>query len=92
MGEMAKYAIKVGLAVLAGTAMLTALLAIISVINSGFATKGLLLQAIRLIGVILPFDAGSVFNTVSISVSALLAFITARKVYEVMSNFAQSTD
>ena len=92
MGEMAKYAIKVGLAVLAGTAMLTALLSIISVVNNGLSSRGLLLEAVRLIGVILPFEASTILNTVSTSVAALLSFITARKVYEVASNFAQSTD
>lgn len=92
MGEMAKYAIKVGLAVLAGTAMLTALLAIIGVVTSGLSSIGVLNEALRLIAVFMPFNVGTVFAYLSTSVSALLAFITARKVYEVMSNFAQSTD
>lgn len=56
MGEMAKYAIKVGLAVLAGTAMLTALLAIIGVVTSGLSSIGVLNEALRLIAVFMPFS------------------------------------
>ncbi len=93
MGEMAKYAIKVALAVLAGGAMLAALLAIIAVVNSGLSVStGVLGEMLGLIGILLPFNVGAVFGTLSLVGAALLAFITARKVYEIMSNFAQSTD
>lgn len=91
MGEMAKYAIKVGLAVVAGGAMLAALLAIIAVIGS-FSSIGILSEMFGLIGIFMPFNVGTVFTFTAISFAALLSFITARKVYEIMSNFAQSTD
>lgn len=91
MGEMAKYAIKVGLAVLAGGAMLAALIAIIAVIGS-FSSVGILSEILGLIGIFMPFNVGTVFTFTAVGFSALLAFITARKIYEIMSNFAQSTD
>lgn len=91
MGEMAKYAIKVGLAVISGGAMLAALLAIISVVGS-LSGVGVLTEVLGLIGIFMPFNVGTVFAFTSVGFAALLSFVTARKVYEVMSNFAQSTD
>lgn len=91
MGEMAKYAIKVALAVVVGAAMLAGLIAVISAV-SGIASVGILSEMLGLIGIFMPFNMGTVFTSVGVAISALIAFITARKVYDVMINFAQSTD
>lgn len=92
MGEMAKYAIKVALAVATGAAMLVALLAIIGLVASGLGSVGVLSEMLGLIGILMPFNVGTVFGFTATLFAGLLAFITARKVYEIMSNFAQSTD
>lgn len=92
MGEMAKYAIKVALAVATGAALLTALLAIIGLVSSGLGSVGILSEMFSLIGILMPFNVGTVFAYTATLFSGCLAFLGARKVYEIMTNFAQSTD
>lgn len=90
MGEMAKYAIRVGIAVVVGGAMLAGLLAIIAVVSS-ISSVGILTEILGLIGIFMPFNVGTVFTFTATCFAAMLAFITARKVYEIMNNFAQGT-
>lgn len=92
MGEMAKFVIKIALAVATGAALLVGVLALIGIIVSGLSSVGILTEMFALIGIFMPFNVGTVFTFASIAFAGLLAFVTARKVYEITTNFSQSTD
>lgn len=90
MGETIVYAIKVALAVAAGLAFFSALLAITSFIGS-ITANSVFNEIISLVAVYLPFNVAVPFNTFIGFVSGVLAFLGARKAYQMLSEMHKSS-
>ena len=81
MGNSVVYAIKIAFVVSATLAFVVALNLLISGITN-FATNTALGEIIGLISIYLPFSANTVFGLLLTSMSAILAFLVAKKLYE----------
>lgn len=84
MGNSIVYAIKIALAVAATMAFVAAILVILSFLIS-LGTSSVLGEVFGLISVYLPFSPATVFGTVSATIVAILAFLVARKVWDLTS-------
>lgn len=92
MGETIVYALKIALAVACALAFLAAILALLSIlINYSANNPSILSEVIGLISVYLPFNAGTVFGILISVGNAVLAFLIAKKVYELTSNTYKSS-
>lgn len=90
MGETIVYAIKVALAVAAGLAFVAAIVTLIGLM-SGFTIPGVFGEIIGLISVYLPFSPKSVFSTFLAIIGGIIAFICAKKAYEVLTTVYKSS-
>lgn len=81
MGNSAVYAIKVALTVSATLAVVVAINALIGGVST-FATNTPLGEIIALISIYLPFSSGYFFGIIGTAITAILAFIVAKKIYE----------
>ena len=81
MGNSIVYALKVALTVAATLAVVVAINALISGVAL-LTTNTALGEIIALISIYLPFNGGYFFGIISTAMTAILAFMVARKVYE----------
>lgn len=80
MGESLVYAIKIALAVAATMAFITAIITIVSLLTS-FVANTMLGEILGLISIYLPFNPSFVFGSVTSVMSAILAFLVAKKIW-----------
>ena len=81
MGNSIVYAIKLALTVAATMAVVVAINALIAGI-SVLTTNTALGEVIALISIYLPFNGGYFFGIISLAITSILAFMVARKIYE----------
>lgn len=82
MGESLVYAIKIGLAVACSLAFVAAVITLVSLL-SAFVANSMLGEIIGIISIYLPFNPAWVFGIVSSTVTAILAFLVARKIWDI---------
>lgn len=85
MGSSVVYAVKIALVVSATLALVVALNALIIGVTT-FATNTALGEIIALISIYLPFSGGIFFGVISTALTAILAFLVAKKIYELLVN------
>lgn len=90
MGESLVYAIKVAIVVAATTAFVAATMTLFSLVIT-FTTNTPLGEIIGVISVYLPFNGGAFFGVIQASITAILAFLIAQKVYELLVNVQRSS-
>ena len=81
MGESVVYAIKIALAVACTMAFVVAILTLMNFLVS-LTTSSVLGEVIGLISVYLPFNPATIFGTISTTIIGIIAFLVARKVWE----------
>lgn len=89
MGESLVYAIKIAIVVAATMAFTVAIITLFNLIVV-FTGSTVLGEIIALISIYLPFSGGQFFAIVSASITAILAFLCAQKVYELLTNAQKS--
>ena len=90
MGESIVYALKVALAVAVFLAFMSAIITLISFIVS-LASTSVIGEVIGLISIYLPFNPASVFASIGTAISAIIAFLVARKIFTLSINTYQAT-
>lgn len=90
MGESIVYALKVALAVAVFLAFMSAIITIISFIVS-FASASIFGEIIGLISIYLPFNPAAVMASIATAMGAIIAFLTARKIFTLSINTYQAT-
>lgn len=90
MGESIVYALKVALAVAVALAFATAIVTILGLVVS-FATSTVLGEVIGLISIYLPFNPSAVFAGIGTAMTAIIAFLLARKIFTISINTYQAT-
>lgn len=82
MGESIVYAIKTALIVVFTGVFIASIVTITSTIFN-FAGSTVVGEALGIVSMCLPFDAGAVFSAILASLNAVIVFIVARKLYEI---------
>lgn len=82
MGETLVYAIKIALAVACALAFVAAIITLIGLLTS-FVANTMLGEIIGLISIYLPFNPAAVFGVVASTITACLAFLVARKIWDI---------
>lgn len=82
MGEAIVYGIKVGLAIAAAVAFMAAVVVLIGAFQ-GFTAPTIFGEVLALISIYLPFRPATIFGTFLTIAAAVIAFLIARKVYQV---------
>lgn len=90
MGETIVYAIKIALAVAAGIAFFAAIITLFSFISTVFS-NGILNETFHLISILLPFRPVGPLNVFLSFASGVLAFLGARKAYQLLSEMHKSS-
>lgn len=90
MGESIVYAIKTAIIVVAVATFTASLFAITSTIMS-FASNSVLGEALGLISVFLPFNAGTVFASIVSAFNVILIWVIARKIFELTLRANEAT-
>lgn len=80
MGESLVYAIKIALAVAATMAFVAAIITIVGLLTA-FVANTMLGEILGVISVFLPFNPSAVFGSVMSTLTAILAFLVAKKVW-----------
>lgn len=87
MGNSFVYAVKIALIASITLAFATALNALIALIQSFvLSSSSAIGEVLTLISLYLPFNAGTVFSGLIASMSSILTFLVAKKVYELVIN------
>lgn len=82
MGETLVYAIKIALAVACALAFVAAIITMVSLL-SAFLANTMLGEIIGLISIYLPFNPAIVMATLGSTITAILAFLVARKIWDI---------
>lgn len=82
MGESLVYAIKIALAVAATMAFVTAIITLVGLLIA-FVANSMLGEIIGLISVFMPFNPAFVFGSVLSVMNAIIAFLIARKIWDI---------
>ena len=90
MGDSIIYAVKVSLAVAAGLAFYVILQTLINTI-AVFAFGNVVFEIFALVSMFLPFNALAVMLSLSASITAILAFLIGKKIYEFYLNTMSNT-
>ena len=90
MGDSVVYAVKVSLSVAAGLAFFVVLQALINSFASWAAT-GVVFEIFALVSMFLPFNALAVMTSLLASITAILAFLVGKKIYEFYINTMSNT-
>ena len=90
MGEMIVYGIKIAFAISIGLAFAIAINALIQGIVS-IVFGNIIGEVLGIISMCLPFDARAVFSAIVGSMSAILAFMIAKKLWELSSDLFSLT-
>lgn len=84
MGETLKYALKISVLVGLALTLFNGVYALIALITLGILPSAFG-EVIKLVNVYLPFNANSFFVFFSTAISGILAFMIARKTYDILS-------
>lgn len=90
MGESLVYAIKVALAIAIATTFASAIIVVVNLLSS-IVIHSVVGEVFGLMSVFLPFSPAPVFGAIVLSMSAILAFLVAKKVYSLCSDFLLGT-
>lgn len=90
MGEMIKFGIKLALAISLGLAFMTAITTLLKLITT-VIFHNVIGEVLGILSACLPFDALSVFSTIGTACSAILAFLFAKKIFELGGNLTTWT-
>lgn len=90
MGEMIKFGIKMALVISISLAFMTALTSLLSLITS-VIFNNVIGEVLKLMSMCLPFDAASVLGNLGTATSAILAFLVAKKIQELLGQYADWT-
>lgn len=82
MGDSVVYAIKIGLAVSATMIFVTAIIALVSLLTS-LVSSSIIGEILGILSVYLPFNPVPVFVGVTSSITAILSFLIARKIWDI---------
>lgn len=85
MGESVVYAIKIGLAVAIASVFAAAIVVLVSGLFSLVLTS-IVGEVLAIISVCLPFNPVPVFGAFQLSMAGILAFLVAKKIYNLCSN------
>lgn len=83
MGETIVYALKLALAIATGLAFFAAILSLLALINS-LTFGNVFTQVLGLVSIYLPFKPKTPFMTLATFMSAVLAFLCARKAFQLL--------
>lgn len=83
MGESLIYAIKVSLAVALTMTFVAAIITLVSLLTS-FVTTSILGEVMGLISIYLPFNPATVFGVLESSIIAILSFLIAHKIWDLV--------
>lgn len=81
MGEMIKFGITLGFAIALGVVFFAAINTLITML-SNLIFGNFIGEALGIISMCLPFDAGAVFHGFQVVISGVLAFLIAKKIWE----------
>ena len=84
MGELIVNGIKWAFIIAVGATFLVAINALLTGLSS-LVFGGVIAEVLGIMGCCLPFDAGAVFASIGLSISAILAFMVAQKIYDLTS-------
>lgn len=90
MGESLVYGIKVALAIAIATVFAAAIIVLVNGLTS-IVFHSVVGEIIGLISIFLPFTPGPVFASLSLSMAGILAFLVAKKIYNLCSDFLLGT-
>lgn len=90
MGEMIKFGIKLALAISLGLAFMVAITTLLNLITT-VVFDNVIGEVLGLISCCLPFNALSVFSAIGTASSAILAFLVAKKIFELGGNLTTWT-
>lgn len=85
MGELIVNGIKIAFWVAIALVFMTAIQTLLNLITS-IVFANIIGEVLGIISMCLPFDAGAVFGSIGTAVSAILAFLIAKKIYEYSTN------
>lgn len=81
MGDSVVYAIKIGLAVACTMAFVVAVITLVGLLTS-FVSSSIIGEIIGLMSIYLPFDPVPVFTSLTATITAILAFLIAHKIWD----------
>lgn len=84
MGELIVNGIKWAFIIAVGATFLVAINALLTGLST-VVFGGIISEIFGLIGCCLPFNAGAVFGSIGLAISAILAFMVAQKIYDLTS-------
>lgn len=90
MGETIVYALKIALAITVAATFSAAIIAFVGGLTT-LAFDSIVGEVLLLISVMLPFSPLPVFGAIQLSITAILAFLVARKIYDLCSNYLLGT-
>ncbi len=90
MGETIVYGLKIALAVAVATAFSVAIIAFVGGLST-LVFDSIVGEVLLLVSVMLPFSPLPVFGAIQLSITAILAFLVARKIYDLCSNYLLGT-
>lgn len=85
MGESIVYAIKIGLAIAIAGVFAAAIVVLVSGLFS-LVLSSIVGEVLSIISVCLPFSPVPVFSAIQLSMGAILAFLVAKKIYNLCSD------
>lgn len=89
MGESLVYGIKIAIVLAATSAFVVAITTLFNLVVV-FTGNTVLGEIIGLISIYMPFNGGSFFGIISAAITAMLAFLVANKIYELLTNMQKS--
>ena len=90
MGESLVYGIRVALAIAVATVFAAAIIVLVNALTS-LVLHSVVGEIMGIISVFLPFSPAPFFGALSLSMSGILAFLVARKIYTLCSDFLLGT-
>lgn len=81
MGELIVYGLKIAFAIGIGITFMIAISTIISLLTT-VVFGGVVSEVMSIISCCLPFDASAVFGSIQLALSAILAFMVAKKIWD----------
>lgn len=84
MGELIVNGIKWGFIIAVGSTFAVAILSLLNLLST-LVFSNIIGEILGLISVCLPFNAGAVFSSLMLTMTAILSFMVAQKIYDLVS-------
>lgn len=81
MGELIVNGIKWGFIIACGVVFAAAILSLLNLLSS-LTFGGVISEVFGIMSMCLPFDLSAILSAIGVSITAILAFLVAKKVYE----------